>query len=332
MTRLLATVLLVGLLASFPTQGQESPTIPRVGFLAGAAFPGSPGAPRSRWSPHYALVDGLKDLGWIDGKNIIIVPKYAEGNLDRLPVLAQELVQMKVDVIVAMGGPPLRPAAEATRSIPIVMVNGSADPVADGFAASLARPGGNITGVTWAPSPELVGKILELLRDAIPGLSRVALLSDGPVRPKGWSAWNDAAQKLGIQVQKFEVYDPSEIESAIAKIGRARAQAVHVTMGAATYSYRNQVAALALAARLPAVATARELPEAGGLFSYGPNTAVAFRRGAAYVDKILRGAKAGDLPIEQPTNFDLVINVKTAKALGVKVPASMLMQAAEVIE
>jgi putative ABC transport system substrate-binding protein len=263
---------------------------------------------------------------------MIIVPKYAEGRLDRLPALAQELVQMKVDVIVAMGGPPLRPAAEATRSIPIVMVNGSADPIADGFATSLARPGGNITGVTWAPSPELVGKILELLREAIPGISRVALLSDGTVRAKGWSTWTDAAQKLGIQVEKFEVHDRSAIEPAIAEMRRRRVQAVHVTMGAATYSYRNQVAALALAARLPTVATARELPEAGGLFSYGPNTAVAFRRGAAYVDKILRGAKAGDLPIEQPTNFDLVINVKTAKVLGVQVPASMLMQAAEVIE
>ena len=239
---------------------------------------------------------------------------------------------MKVDVIVAMGGPSLRPAAEATRSIPIVMVSGSADPVADGFVSSLAHPGGNITGVTWAPAPELVGKILEMVRELALGLSRFALLSDGPVRPSSWRAWIEATERLGIQVQKFEIKERSDIEPAMAAIRRARAQAVSVSMGAAAYSYRNQVAALALSDRLMAVATVRELTEAGGLLSYGPNNAAQFRRGAAYVDKILRGAKPGDLPVEQPRQFDLVINLKTAKALGLKVPPSMLMRADEVIQ
>jgi putative ABC transport system substrate-binding protein len=157
------------LLLSFNAGAQEVQKIPHVGLLAGGAFPGSsPDTPRSRWSPYYALVDGLKELGWIDGKNVVLVTRYAEGKLDRLPAMAQELVQMKVDVILTMGGPALMAAAEATHSIPIVMVNGSADPVADGFAASLSHPGGNITGVTWAPTPELLGKILELLRELAP--------------------------------------------------------------------------------------------------------------------------------------------------------------------
>ena len=312
-------------------RAQEAQTLPRVGILAGGAFPGSPDAPRSRWSPYYALVDGLKELGWIDGKNVVIVPKYAAGKLDRLPAMAQELVEMKVDVIVSMGGPALGPAAEATRSIPIVMVSGSADPVADGFVTSLAHPGGNITGLTWAPTPELLGKILEMVRELAPALSRFALLNDGPVRPSSWRAWSDATQRLGIQLQKFEVAERSDIEPAMVAIRRAQVQAVAVGMGAATYSYRNQVAALALSGRLLAVATARELTEAGGLLSYGPNNAVQFRRSAAYVDKILRGAKPGDLPIEQPTKFELVINLKTAKALGITIPESILLRADEVI-
>ena len=306
--------------------------MPRVGILAGAAAPGTPGVPRARVSPYYALIDELKVLGWTDGMNITLVPRFAGGKLDRLPAMAQALVQMNVDVIVTMGGQALRPAAEATRSIPIVMINGSADPVGDGFATSLARPGGNVTGVSWAPSPELLGKILGMVKELVPGVSRVAVLNDGPIRPTSLRAWNEVTQKLKIQLLKFEVYDRSEIEPAMAAIGRARAEAVHIGMGSATYSYRNQVVALALASRLPTVATARELPEAGGLLSYGPNTAAQFRRGATYVDKILRGAKPGDLPIEQPTKFELVINLKTAKTLGITVPRSLLMQADEVIQ
>ncbi len=306
--------------------------MPRVGLLLAAAAPGTPGVPRARVSPYLSLIDELKNLGWTDGKNVTLVPRFAGGKLDLLPAMAQELVQINVDVIVTMSSPALGPAVEATRSIPIVMINGSADPVGDGFAVSLARPGGNITGVTWSPSADLVGKILAMVKELLPAFSRVALLTDGPVRPTSLRKWNEATQRLGIQLQRFEIYDRSEIEPAMAAISRARAHAVFIGMSGATYSYRNEIAALALSRRLPSVATARELPETEGLLSYGPNTAAQFRRGATYVDKILRGAKAGDLPIEQPTKFELVINLKTAKALGITIPPSLLMQADEIIE
>ena len=305
--------------------------VPRVGILAGGALPGSPGAPRSHWSPYNALVDGLKELGWIDGKTVILEPRFAAGKLDRLPGMARELVGMKVDVIVTVGGPAIRPAFEATRTIPIVMINGSADPVGDGFAASVARPGGNVTGVMWSPSAELIGKILSILKEAIPGISRVALLNDGPTRPTSVRAWNDASDKLQITVQRFEMSDVADLEPIMRAIGRARAEAVFVSMSAATYSYRNQIAALALARGLPAISTVRELPEAGGLLSYGPNNAVVSRRGAAYVDMILKGAKPGELPFDQPSRFDLVINLKTAKALGITIPESILLRADGVI-
>ena len=234
---------------------------------------------------------------------------------------------MKVDVIVALGRPAIKPAFEATRTIPIVMIGASADPVGDGFATSLARPGGNVTGVIWSPSAEVVGKLLAFLKEAIPGISRVALLNDGPIHPTGVRAWNDAGAKLQIKLQKFEMYDPAELESTIDAISRARAEAVFVGMSAATYSYRNQVVALALARGLPAIAIVRELPEAGGLLSYGPNNAAQSRSGAAYVDKILKGVKPGDLPINQPSKFDLVINLKTANALNITIPRSLLQQA-----
>lgn len=310
---------------------EDAKAMPRVGILAGGTPPGSSGVPRSNWSPSYAFIERLADLGWKEGQNLIIERRYAEGKLDRLPALAQDLVAKKVDVIVAFGAPTIRPAMEATHSIPIVMMGGSADPVADGLVASVTHPGGNVTGVTWAPTAEVFGKTLAILQELIPGISRVAILADGGAPPSVIRAREEISQKLQIKLERVEVRDPREIEPAVTAISKARFQAMYVTMGAGTYSYRKQIAALALAHKLPAIAGGRELPEAGGLLGYGPNPGAQVKRGAVYVDKILKGARAGDLPIENPTEFELVLNLKTAKALGISVPQSLLLQATLVI-
>jgi putative ABC transport system substrate-binding protein len=259
--------------------------------------------------------------------------KILAQKLDRLPALAQDLIRLNVDVIVTFGPVTIRPAREATRTIPIVMIAGSGDPVRDGLVASLAHPGGNITGVTWSAGPEVIGKNLEILKQVVPRLSRVALLSDGgQSSPSGARAWEDATRQLGLRLERVVINDPTELESTMAAISRQRVDAVYVTMAGVTFTSRNHVAALAVAGRLPTFGLFRELAEAGGLLSYGPSIGAIYRRGAYYVDKILRGAKPADLPIEQPTKFELVINLKTAKALGLTIPQSLLIRADEIMQ
>ncbi len=319
----LAVALLLGtLLAPYPGEAKQSRPMPRVGFLiAGMPSPLPP-----------PLEQGLRDLGWVEGQNVVFEPRFAEGRLDRLPALAQELVQMKVDMIVTVAGSTIRPAFEATRTIPIVMIGGSADPVGDGFAASLAHPGGNVTGVTWSAGPELVGKNLQLLKEVVPKLSRVALLYDGIINPTALRGWEDAAKRLGLRVELSTIREPAELEPTIAAISQAGADAMCVVLSGINYSRRERIAALALARRLPTFSTVRELPVAGGLMSYGPTTTEILGRGAIYVDKILRGARPSDLPIEQPTKFELVINLRTASALGLVVPSSLLRLADHLIK
>jgi putative ABC transport system substrate-binding protein len=274
----------------------------------------------------------LNKLGWIEGKTIAIEARFADGRIDRLPVLVRELLDAKVELIVTLGSPALLPALDATKSIPIVMVSGSGDPVGDGLVASLSRPGGNLTGVAWAPSAELLGKLVSMVKEMIPGLSQVALLADGPARPTIMRAWDEAKERLRFRIERFQIDAPAQIEAQIDAIAKTRSQAIYVSMGAATYLRRKDIAELALKSRLATFGLVRELPEAGGLLSYGANTGALARTAASYVDRILKGANPGDLPIDQPTNFELVINIKTAKALGLRVPQTLLQQADHVIE
>lgn len=324
-SKALALVLLLCVVLA-PCSGGAQAKQSRVGILsAGMPPPASGNVALSRF------MQGLSDLGWTEGQNFILERRYAAGKLDRLPALAQQLVRMKVDVIVTNGPVAIRPAFEATRTIPIVMIAGSADPVGDGFAASLARPGGNVTGLTWSAGPDLLGKNLELLKQVIPGLSRVALLNDGALHPTAAGAWQDAAQRLGLRLELFTIRDPAELQRTIVGISHGGADAMYVMLGGVNFSYRQRIADLALARRLPTFGVLNELPEVGGLMSYGPTLADIYGRGATYVDRILKGARPGDLPIEQPTKFELVINLKTAKALGLAVPQSLLLQADHLI-
>jgi len=322
--RLAVALLASALLAPCSVEAQQA-NKPRIGILrAGMAH-----AQSGPESPKGPFMQGLKDLGWVEGQNFELVHRPADGKLDRLPALAQELVRMNVDVIVTFGST-IRPAAEATRTIPIVMIAGSSDPVADGLVKSLAHPGTNVTGVTWSTGTQLIGKNLQLLKEILPRLSRVAVLHDGVADKAFGRAWEDAAGPLGVTVQRYT--DPDALEPTIVTITQSGAEAMYVVLTGVNISHRDRVAAVALAHRLPTFAILRELPEAGGLMSYGPNLAQLHRRGAAYVDKILKGAKPGDLPIEQPTQFELAVNLKTARALNLTIPRSLLLQADYVLE
>jgi putative ABC transport system substrate-binding protein len=282
-----------------------------------------------------AFLQGLRDLGYVEGRNLVIEYRDAEGKLERLPALAAELVALKVDVIVAATGPGALAAKQATRTIPIVFAV-AADPVTDGLVASLARPGGNVTGFAVLAS-ELVGKRLELLKQAIPGADRVALLRQPGAVPEQTD--NDmlkgaevASKALGMRLQIVVARGPEDFDSAFTDMTKARAGALIMGGGNMFFSERRRLADLAAKHRLPAVYALREVVDDGGLMSYGPNQADLFRRAATYVDKILKGAKPGDLPVEQPTKFELVINLKTAKALGITIPQKVLLRADSVIE
>jgi ABC-type uncharacterized transport system substrate-binding protein len=279
-----------------------------------------------------AFRQGLRELGYVEGQNIAIEYRSAEGKDERLPGLAAELVRLKVDVIVAASPPAIEAAKQATKTIPIVFTV-SGDPVAEGFVASLARPGGNLTGLTTI-GPELVGKQLEMLKTVAPKVSRVAVLqnpSNQGHAPMLRQA-EGAARALGVQLQVLKARTPSEIEAAFAAMSNQRAGGVLVLRDAVFRTLRAQIAALAAKNRLPAVYGLREEAEAGGLMAYGASVPQLFRRAATYVDKILKGAKPADLPVEQPTKFELVINLKTAKALGLTIPPSLLGQADQVIQ
>lgn len=282
-----------------------------------------------------AFLQGLRDLGYVEGRNVVIEYRDAQGKHERLPALAAELVALKVDVIVAPTTPAARAAKQATRTIPIVF-SAVFDPVMDGLVASLARPGGNATGLA-SFSPELVGKRLELLKLAVPAIGRVALLRQPGALPdrteqdmlEGAQA---AARTLGIQLQFVAAQGPEDFTSAFSQMTSSRADALIIVGGSMFFSERRRLVGLAARGQLPAMYTLREFVDAGGLMSYGRDEADSFRRAATYVDKILKGANPADLPVEQPTKFDLVINLKTAKSLGITIPQSVLVRADEVIQ
>jgi putative ABC transport system substrate-binding protein len=294
-----------------------------LGFL-GATTPSHQG----QWVA--ALVQRLRELGWIEGRTVAIEYRWAEGRPERFAEIAAEFVQLKVNVIVTVGGAVLA-AKQATSAIPIVFA-AATDPLGGGLVASLARPGGNITGLS-IQAPDLAGKRLEVLRELVPGLRRLAILTnvDYPAAVQEMDEAQAAAGKLGLEIAKLEIRRAADIAPAFEALN-GRAEALYVTADPLLNTYRIRIITLANVARLPIISTFREHVEAGSLMSYGPNARDLFRRAGDYVDKILRGAKPGDIPVEQPTKFDLVINLTTAKALGLTIPESFLSRADEVIE
>lgn len=307
-------------------EAQQTASLPRIGFLA----PYSPSD--SRVQPYLqAFRQGLREQGYVEGQNFTFEFRWAEGQYDRLPGLAADLVRLNVNAIVASTPPAVRAAKQATETIPIVMA-AVADPVAMGFISSFARPGGNITGVSMM-LPELVGKQLELLKEILPKVSRVALLGN-PANPNYASQLRhaqDAAQVLGVRLQPLEVRDPDEIDSAFAAITTERAGAVIVLTDTVILNHRARIADHAVRRRLPAVSAASEFAQTGGLLTYGPSLADGFRRAATYAARILKGAKAADLPVEQPATFELVINLEAAKSLGLVIPQAVLQRADRII-
>ena len=311
---------------SFPAEAQQPKKVHRIGYLHAA----SASDPRVQHQRE-AFQKGLRELGYIEGQNIVVEYRWTEGKPDRLFDLAAELVRLKMSVIVAAGGAPVvRAVQRATTTIPIVMT-AIPDPVADGFVANLARPGGNITGTT-AITPELSGKRLELLKEAFPRISRIAVLWESGVESGQFKATEVASRLLGLQLQALEVRSPNDFDSAFAAAQKARAGALIVLGSATLFAERTYLAVLAAKSRLPAMYVHRGFVDSGGLMSYGPNFTDLFRRTATYVDKILKGTKPADLPVEQPTRFELVINLKTAKALGLTIPQSILIRADQIIQ
>ena len=309
----------------FPVQAQQSAKVPRIGYLGGATASAS----TVRLEP---FRQGLRGLGYIEGKNIVLEWRSAEGKPDRLPVLVAELIRLKVDVIVTAGPSVTRAAKEATVTIPIVMTN-EGDPIGTGFVSSLARPGGNITGLSTL-APELSGKQLELLKEIVPRLAIVTVLgaSTNPGNSQQLRQTQLAAEAFRIQLRYLDVLDPKEIETAFRAATKERADAVLLLGGPALSSRRTQIAELAVKSRLPTIDSSRRHPEAGGLVSYGVSLADLDRRAATYVDKILKGAKPADLPVEQPVKFELVFNLKTAKQIGLTIPPNVLARADKVIK
>jgi len=318
-----------GLLAlPLAAEAQQAAKAARIGYLASGGDPGA--SPTGR-----AFLQGLRDLGYVEGRNVVIEYRFAEEKLERLPALAAELVALKVDVIVAPNTPAALAAKQATRTIPIVF-SFAADPLTSGLVTSLARPGGNVTGLSLL-GPELVGKCLELLKETVPRVSRVAYLwqpgaLDERQEKDRLKRAEVAARALGMQLQFVGARGPEDFDRAFTDMTRARAGALTVLGGAMLFTERRRLVDLAAKNRLPAMYSWREFVDAGGLMAYGPNLTDSQRRAATYVDKILKGAKPGDLPVEQPTKFELVINLKTAKALGLTIPPSVLGRADEVIQ
>jgi len=321
---LLAVIGFIFTLAA-PVQAQTR-GVAKIGVL-------SPFSPAVAESWHQALRQGLRDLGWIEGTNIAIEYRWAEGRAERLSDLAADLVRLKVDLILAGSTTGAMAAKKATSTIPIVIATAS-DPEALGLVASLARPGGNVTGLSFGVGLGSVSKQLELLREALPGVVRVAVLSNpaSPAQPLFLREVKEAARSLGVHAQFHDARGPDDLDGLFAKMSRERAGAVLVITDPVFYRHRERLRDLAAKHRLPAMYGIRVYPEAGGLMSYGIDNRDNFRRSAAYVDKILKGAKPADLPVEQPTKFELIINLKTARALGLTIPASMLARADQVIE
>ena len=306
-------------------QAQQQAKVAKIGWLGTrpAADPGG----------GYEILRGeLRALGYVEGKNIAFEYRSADNKIDRLPALADELVRLKVDVLIAPGGVDALAAKNATRTIPIVFAGG-ADPVAAGLVDSLARPGGNITGFTGISSI-LAGKRLELLKETIPKLSRVAVLWNPQDSTSGqpWKESQLPARELGLQLHSMEVSKPEKFEIAFREAIKVHSAALVATSGSFFGSYQKRIVDLAAKHRLPAIYNREDFVDSGGLMSYGPDRADPYRRAAIYVDKILKGAKPADLPVEQPTKFELVINFKTAKALGLTIPPIVLMRAERVVK
>jgi putative tryptophan/tyrosine transport system substrate-binding protein len=307
-----------------PAQAQQPTKVPRIGFL-NALFPTTNPARIE------AFRQGLRELGYVEGKSIVIEWRYAEGKLDRLPALAAELVRLKVEIIVTSASQESRAAKKATNTIPIVMTN-EGDPVGTGFIASLARPGGNITGLSTL-APELSGKRLELLKEIIPTLSRVAVLgsSTSPGNARMLGEVELAAPALKLKLQYLDVLSPKDIETAFRAAGKERADAFLVLSNSVLTSQRTQVIDLAVKSRLPGSYPRPEFVESGGLMTYGVSLIDNSRRAATYVDKILKGAKPADLPVEQPIKFEFIINLKAAKQINLTIPPNVLVRADRVI-
>ena len=315
-----------GLLAApFAAHAQQPGKVARIGVLEQGGLPGP--------NPVYeAFRQGLRDLGYVEGQNTVIEYRYAEGKAERLPDLVAELLRLKVDVIVAGGTPAPLAAKQATRTIPIVMTS-AGDPVGTGLVASLARPGGNVTGLSLF-SADLTGKRLQLLKEILPGLSRVAVLwnAANPIAVLIMRETEAAARTLGVQLQSLEVRGPDDLENVLPTAMNRGAGALFVVDDPLVFSFRMRIADFAVRNRLPATAIFREFAEAGGLMTFGANLVDLSRRAAMYVDKIPKGTRPADLPVEQPTKLDLIINLKTAKALGLTIPPSLLQRADQVIE
>ncbi len=315
------------LTAPIPVFAQQQGKVWRVGFL----YQGSR-LSALETGRYGAFLKGMSELGYIEGRNLVIEGRYSDGKAERLPGLAAELVGTKVDVIVATGTPAYHALQKATSTTPVVITVGG-DPVAEGFAASLARPGGNITGLVNI-STEIVPKLLELLASAAPKISRVAVLlnPDNGAHPEQLKRIEAAAQKLRVNISRMGAKTPEDIERAYAAMTRERVQAVIILNDTFLVQQSQQIAILAIKHRLASISGTQEYPKAGGLMGYGPDIADNFRRAATYVDKIFKGAKPGELPIEQPTRFYLTINRNAAKALGITLSQEMLLRADRVIE
>jgi putative ABC transport system substrate-binding protein len=306
---------------SFPAEAQQAGKIPRIGFLS-VAPPIDP-----------AFLEGLRHLGYVDRKNIVIEYRSADGKLERLPKLAAELVDLKVEVIVTRGTPAASAAKQATHVIPIVMAISGGDLVKLGLVTSLSRPGGNVTGLTLQ-APELSGKRLELLKEAAPKTTSVAVIwnASSPANAGFFRETEDAARSLGLQLQSIEVRSPIDLAAAFKIVDRARPDALITLADGMLFDNRARIVQFAAKSQIPAMFPDRGFAEAGGLMVYGPDLAWTSRRAAWYVDRILKGAKPADLPIEQPTEFELVINLKTAKQIGITIPPSVLARADKVIK
>jgi putative ABC transport system substrate-binding protein len=320
-TALVAATLIV---MSYAVHAAPTMNVARIGFLGSGTYNASTNEP---------FLQGLRELGWVQGENIVIDYRFADGSIERLPGLTTELVRHKVDVIVAVATPSSLAARNATKTIPIVMV-AAGDPVGAGLITNLARPGANVTGLSFGVGLESFTKSLELFKQVVPDARRVAVLTN-PVNPAQLLATRDleaAARHLGMHLQLVQVRGPDDFEAAFAAMTKERAGGLLVVTDPMFVSHRTRLADLAAEHRLPTMHGVRSYIEGGGLMSYGPNLADLFRRAATYVDKILKGAKPGELPVEQPTKFELVINLKTVRALGLMIPPSLLLRADEVIQ
>jgi putative ABC transport system substrate-binding protein len=300
---------------------QQPAKVPRIGYIA-------PTGPEN--TNYAAFLRGLRDLGYIEGKNILVEYRSMEGNRDRIPSLVAELVQLKVDILVSPNAPTILAAKQATRTIPIVMVVNT-DPVASGLVDSLAHPGGNITGITRL-TRDLSGKRLEVLKEVVPGISRVGVLEDADAASKAFKDYEAAAHALKIQLQSLEVRGPNpDFEGAFRAAVKGRVRALIATQTTVLVPYPKKIADLAIKHRLPLMFESSRTVEAGGLLSYSSNESENFKRAAYYVDRILKGAKPAELPVEQPTKFEFVINLKTAKTLGLTIPPDVLARANKII-